>query len=415
MSRRTLVNLVFFALLFVVMVFWALNNVVHLRRYERPYPIKGEFEAAVGVRSDSEVTYLGVRYGSVSSVERKPGGVVITMQIERDKHIPKGSTAAIARKSAIGEPYVDFEPPEDFDTKDATESDFLQKDDVIALKDTSIPLEFSELLRSASRLISGIDPDAAASLIHELSDALNGRADSLRQLTTAGDELSATFAAKTDVLDRLATNNTILTHIIAEHRASLGESLTNLRLLSEALRDASPSTVTLLEQGSRLFGITADLVSDEKSNLDCILHDLVPVIDLTTSDEELAGLQTLLETGPQAFDNLWHTRDEGDGGPWVRVNLTVSTDDPAEQYPPPGHLLPAVPAVPACSSTVPPGTTGPREVVSAADLLAGSGRPSGGTIAATGAEALGWLAAVLLLTAAAFRWLARPEEDEAAG
>jgi phospholipid/cholesterol/gamma-HCH transport system substrate-binding protein len=413
-SRRTLVNLGFFAALFAVMILWALNNVVHLRSYERPYPVKGDFESAVGVRGDSEVAYLGVHYGSVRRVKSIPGGVEITMDIDRHRLIPKGSTANIARKSAIGEPYVNFVPPANFDPKTATASSYLTKDTVIPMKDTTIPLEFSELLRSASRLVSGIDPAKAGSLIHELALALNGRAQSLRDLTTNGDELAATFAAKTDVLDRLARNNTILTHVLAEHRLSLGQSLTNLKLLADSLKNASGDTATVLDQGSQLFTIVANLVSDEKGNLDCILKDLVPVIDMTTTDAELQGLATLLEQGYTGFHDVFLTRDIESDGVWVRVNLIVNPNDPAPAYAPPGKALPAVPAIPACTSTVPPGTTGPHDVT-VTDLLGGSGAGGAGeTTARTGADAMGWLAAILVLTAAAFRWLGRKDDEEVA-
>ena len=109
---------------------------------------------------------------------------------------------------------------------------------------------------------------------------------------------------------------------------------------------------------------------------------------------------------------MWKTRDVEADGVWVRVNLTFSTDDPAPQYIP-AHQLPAVPAVGACNSTVPPGTTGPATVVSASDLVAIGG--DRGDIAATGMQAMAWLAGILLATAGAFRWLGRPRDDEAAG
>ncbi len=59
-------------------------------------------------------------------------------------------------------------------------------------------------------------------MIHELALALNGRGDSLRQLTIANDQLAATFAAKTDALDRLSTNNTTLTHVLAHTPTTSG-------------------------------------------------------------------------------------------------------------------------------------------------------------------------------------------------
>ncbi len=45
MSRRTLINLIFFNGVFAVMLFWAFNNIVSWDRLEQPYSITGDFAA----------------------------------------------------------------------------------------------------------------------------------------------------------------------------------------------------------------------------------------------------------------------------------------------------------------------------------------------------------------------------------
>ena len=354
MSKRTTINLIFFLGIFFVFLWWAVNNIVTIDSIEKPYQVTAEFEAASGVQPNAEVAYLGVHYGRVSDVQRETGGVKITMLIDRNKKdIPKMSMARIFRKSAIGEPYVDFEPPPGFDAAHASANDFLRAGDAIPRERTTIPLEFSELLRSAAALLEHIDPNQAGSLIHELSDALAGRADSLRQLTTAGDDLAAAFAQKTDVLDRLATNNTAITHVVAEHANDFGQSITNLRQIADALAASNGNTQVLLDQGSQLMGQLADLVDDEKGSIDCVLHDLTDVIGLTSDPNRLAGTAYLLENAPNAYGEVWSTRDIEPDGVWVRVNLEspVGQGTPAKQYVPP-KSLPAVPQVAPCSSTL---------------------------------------------------------------
>src|SRR5205085_8937175 len=164
---------------------------------------------------------------------------------------------------------------------------WLRAGDTIPRSRTTVPLEFSELLRSASKLISGIPPEDVHSLIHELAVGLDGRGDDLRALTEAGDRIGATLAARTAALDRLATNNTRLTHVVTEHRDSLGQSLTDLRQVADSLRNAKGDLATLLDQGTPLVTQAADIVAHNKGNLDCVLKDLTDVTDLTTTDQEL--------------------------------------------------------------------------------------------------------------------------------
>ena len=420
MSRRAVVNLVFFVAVFGLMLVWAAANIISVRRLENPYVVKGVVTATSGILPNAEVAYLGVHYGTVTKIKRitgdvchtdaaprQEGCVELTMDIDRGKRIPQHSLARIFRKSAIGEPYIDFQPPATFDPTRAGDGDFMPtKGYVVPISETRNPLEFSEVLKNASALLANIDPVKAGSLIHELALALNGRGDDLRQLTIAMDDLTATFAAKTDVLDRLATNNTAITHVLATNANDFGQSLTNLRLVADALEGSVGDARVLLEQGSQLFGRLADLVANQKGNLDCTLHDLADVIDATTTPARLSGLSQLLDIGPGGFGLLAATIDQQPDGPWARVNLITNPSNPPAQYVP-RLELPAVPAVPPCTSTVAAGS-GPDFIPS---QILGSSGGSGvvGSLPATGGVALLGIIAALTSLAFASRWIARAD------
>jgi phospholipid/cholesterol/gamma-HCH transport system substrate-binding protein len=393
MSKRILANLVVFVTVFLVMCVWAVRNVVTFDAVERPYELEIDLQAASGLAPGAEVAYLGVNYGRVGDIELVDGGVRATLKIDDGREIPRGSVASVFRKSAIGEPYIDFQPPAEFDFDDADEADFYQPGDVVPVEDTRNPIEFSELLRTASALISEIEPDRAATLLHELALALDGRGDDLREMTEASDTLAATFAERTDVLDRLAVNNTRLTHVLAEHRGSLGQSISDLAALAESLRNASGDTQVLLDRGTQLLAEVGDLVADARPSLDCVLANLVVVNDRSAEPAQLDNLALHLDIGPAAYAQFATTQDIEVDGPWVRVNLTNHSENPARQYEPPLEL-PAVPAVPSCpgvraasSSTATPATDfRPAEVLAAPG--GGSALPATGAgVAASGAVA----------------------------
>lgn len=350
MSRRVFLNLIVFLILFFIMIGWAVRNVVSVDQIDRPYPVAATFPNAFGILPNAEVTYLGVTYGRVKEVERVEGGVRVDMEIKRNFRIPAGSTASIYRKSAIGEQYVDFSPPPGH----GGGGPYYKSGDLLPLERTTVPLEFSELLRSASELISAVPPEAVATLLEEASIGLQGRTDSLKELTQSGDRLAATLAARTETLDRLATNNTRLTRVVTDHRQSLGQAVSDLRQVADSLKNARGDVSVLLARGSQLLGQTADLVAKHKGNLDCDLKVLEQVIDNTTTPYRLAGLRALLTFGPQAFDQLWDTRDVETVGPypgvWVRVGfISNPTYNPPAQFIPPKELPPAR-AVTACVS-----------------------------------------------------------------
>jgi len=354
MSRRVAINLVAFLGVFVLMLWWAVNNIISFEFIERPYEIQGEFAGTAGVSSSSEVAYLGINYGRVSDVELVEDRVLITMQIDRGKRIPAGSKARIFRKSAVGEPYIDFAPPEGYDDG----GPYIEAGEVIPPERTSVPLEFSELLRSASRVLGAVDPQQTRTLVHELAVALNGRGEELRDLTVDSDALLATFAERADMLDSLSENSTRLTRTVTERRSSLSSSLRDLAAVGASLREVEPDTRILLDRGTRLLRETADLVGDVKQDLDCVFSDLESIIEVAASEENIGHLITTLERGPTAFEYVFLTRDEEPGGVWVRTNTLVDPVNPPEQYVPPREL-PAVPEIPACTSELAPRGSGP--------------------------------------------------------
>ncbi|MCU1460589.1 MAG: ABC-type transport system involved in resistance to organic solvent periplasmic component-like [Acidimicrobiales bacterium] len=356
MSRRTRVNLVTFVLVSLVFLGWAVNNIVSVDRIARPYHIYADVASSVGLLPGSEVDYLGVTYGSVDRVVRVPGAVRIHLKIDRNKKVPEGSTANVLRKSVLGEQFVDFTPPPGY----AGGGPFYRAGTVVPEDKTTVPLEFSELLRSAGRLVASVSPDAVQTLVHEAAVGLSGRADSFRALTDAGDRISQTLAERTAALDRLASNNTRLTHTITDHRDALS-AITDLRNLADSLKNAKGNTDLLLERGSQLLQITADLVAAHKGDLDCDLKTLTIVTDVTTTPARLAGLRTVLTVAPQAFDQLLDAGSDIEPGPaggparrWIRVGLITNPRyNPAPQFVPP-RQLPPVAVVAACSSTLKP-------------------------------------------------------------
>jgi phospholipid/cholesterol/gamma-HCH transport system substrate-binding protein len=410
MSRRTLINLVYFNAVFALMLFWAFNNIVSWDRIEQPYTITGDFEQAAGVKANAEVTYLGVHYGHVSSVQRRDDGVRVTMKIDKDRDIPAESVARVFRKSAIGEPYIDFVPPDSYEKGDA---EVIEPGDNVPRSRTTVPLEFSELLRSASALISSIDPEAAGGLVHELSLALDGRSDSLRSLTASFDEITSSFVTRTDQLDRLAENSTRLTKVFADHRLSFSRALENLRDVSQTLRDANGDTQVLLDVGPDFLGTTADLVADQKRNLDCLLHDLGTVVRALGQDGPIADLQATIRNGPTGFGYVARSVDQEADGPWIRVNLIAPPTEPEPPVYIPPKSLPVVPTVSACASELAayagapftpsgpatgsgPGSGATPRPATGSGAAAPDTPDDGGPLADTGIQALLALALVLL-------------------
>ena len=85
MNRRTIANMITFVVVGGLFFFWAATRLVNVSAIKHPYTLQAEFSNAVGLLPGSEVDYLGVTYGTVSSVERIDGGVRVSMKVDKGK------------------------------------------------------------------------------------------------------------------------------------------------------------------------------------------------------------------------------------------------------------------------------------------------------------------------------------------
>ena len=131
------------------------------------------------------------------------------------------------------------------------------------------------------------------------------------------------FAARTDELDRLAENNTRITRVLADHRLSIGRSISNLRAVSEAVRNSKGDLEELFRSGPAFLTTTADLVADQKANLDCLLTDLAPRPAPGRDAGPPGRSGHPAREGPAGLRVRVPGVDREPDGPWIRVNLAL--------------------------------------------------------------------------------------------
>src|SRR4051812_42315869 len=110
MSKRTVVNLVWFGLVASLFFVWAIRNILPLDVINQPYTIKAQSANSLGMQAGTEVGSLGVQYGSVWGGKRVPGGVLVSMKIDREKKIPARSTGNPCLKPPLDEHSPDSAP-----------------------------------------------------------------------------------------------------------------------------------------------------------------------------------------------------------------------------------------------------------------------------------------------------------------
>jgi phospholipid/cholesterol/gamma-HCH transport system substrate-binding protein len=366
-NRRIAINLTFFGAIGLALAFWSVTNVISLDAVDRPYDVHASFETSPGLTQRFEVTYLGQRIGSIRSVDLKGDHVEVDMRLDRDIKVPAAVNAAVRRQSAVGEPYIDLSPTPGSDPKVGAR---LADGDVIPIERTTTPLAYSALFSAVDELLQAVDPKALSTLVHELARALDGRADSLREIVTSTGQIAGDLASNSELVDQVVGDLTTLTHTLAVHSASIATGTDDVAALAQTLAASQHDLDALLTDGPTFAVQLADVLAASADSLGCTLDGL-GTVSTKLDPPTIAALSRLIRLSPQFAYVLrgLTAPPQGVGG---ELFLNNGSGPHPPLYPTPVSP-PAVPTVPSCATTRPSAApaTGATAPTGGSDALPG--------------------------------------------
>ncbi|MEU4510244.1 MCE family protein [Nonomuraea wenchangensis] len=345
MRNRIYLNLGFFVLLGIVMTIWAFSTIIRLDVIERPYRVSAEFVSSPGLVRGFDVAYLGVRVGKIGDVRLAPGRIVVGLDLDRDVRLPKGVTAEVRRKSAVGEPYVELSPP-----ATGVRGPVLAAGDTIPLTKTAVPLDYKRLFEGVGKLLNAVPPRDARTITHELAVALDGRAPAIRNIIEDAHTLTGTLADNADALDELAVQLTRLTHTLAGRKDALASGIGDLSTVTAALRASRTDMNAFLDQGPGVFAQLDAAVKRSRPGFSCLLTGLGlphrPAFSAAT-ERNTHHLLAIVPTALTLADDISERQGGTVYGKATFIFSVPGGPTPAEEYA--GPLgPPSVPRVRAC-------------------------------------------------------------------
>ncbi len=330
MRLRILVNLVSFAVLGVVLCVWALTSIVTVDALRKPFTVRAEFASSPGLRQDLEVSYLGVRVGSVDTVKLEHGKVVVDMHMDRGVEVPSNVKAAVLRKSAVGEPYIEMEPG------DGQAGRILRQGDVIPLSRTSVTVDYKQLFDGFGNLLKAVDPKDANTVLHELAVGLSGRDTTLRDLIGDAHQLTGTLADNAEVLDELSVQLTRLTEILADGGPELANGLDGLAAFSTELSGQRKNLDSVLDRGPQFLTNVRALMDAARPGLSCLLNALgtpsAPLFTPETSENLTHGLGLLHQRVPKIVNDVIEKTPHGSYAKVTMVLVAGGSIPAAKEY-----------------------------------------------------------------------------------
>ncbi|RJL34309.1 MCE family protein [Bailinhaonella thermotolerans] len=345
MRPRILVNLIFFAILGVVMAIWAVTSIVKIDALRQPFRVQAEFVSSPGLFKDGEVDYLGVRVGKIGEVRLATGKVVVGLDIDRGVRLPRNLTAEVRRKSAIGEPYIELSPP----AKEAA-SGVLAAGDLIPLERTTVPLDYQRLFQGISKVLSAVEPEDVRTVVHELSVGLEGREQSVRDIIGDAHDLTDTLAREAPLLDELSVELTGFADVLARNRVDIGQILDNNAVFTGAVKDSRRDLSSFLDNSPSLLAKVNNLLDRSRPGLSCVLAAAGTKTTSVFTPATQRNLNRALRSIPTLQGLVRDITEELPDGPYARSAFIFSVPGGPMAAPerPAPRAAPAVPKIGEC-------------------------------------------------------------------
>jgi phospholipid/cholesterol/gamma-HCH transport system substrate-binding protein len=322
-----------------------------------------------GLFEGSEVTYRGVKIGKVSAMNATDEGVRVDLALKEGTQLPLDSRMYVHNLSAVGEQYLDFEPPDD-------EGPYAENGATLHGDQDSLPVDEGDLLVELDQFVNSVDKLSLQVVVRELGVMFDDTGVPLQRLLDNGSTFVREASAHTaETIRLLNTGKRVLSTQQGE-----GENIRSLsddlRGLTDALADSDDDLQTVLQGTPGTAREVDALLQDLEPTLPILLGNAVSINQVVVS--HLAGVEQLLVTYPRTI-SAGFTGTPGDG--YGHVNLQLDSTPPcSEGYKPRNDWRPASdltdsPIFPAqCASGPPYVMRGPKYSPGA------SGNPSPGRL-----------------------------------
>lgn len=282
-----------------------------------PYRVKVEMTESGGIFPDAQVSYRGVEVGKVGDMRVTPTGLETDLEIDRSApDIPDSAVAVIGNRSAVGEQYVDLQPPRDGGPS-------LREGSVIPTDRVRTPVPVDSLLGDLNQLATSVPIPALRTTVDEVYAAFDRSGPDLQRLLDSSNALVSTAISQLPQTTALLRDGrTVLTT-----QSQLGPQITSfsrdLNLFTAQLKADDPNLRRLVNAAPPAATQLEGLIRETGPDLSRTLRNLLTTVRIL--QPRLAGLEQILTTYP-ILSGAATTVVPGDGR--VHFGLIINIADP---------------------------------------------------------------------------------------
>jgi phospholipid/cholesterol/gamma-HCH transport system substrate-binding protein len=372
MTRGVRTRIVAFVVLSAVGVVYITATYLGLvdRVLGRGLEVHATLPTSGGLFEGSEVTYRGVKIGKVERMHATGEGVTLDLSLQEGTELPLDSKMFIHNLSAVGEQYLDFEPPDQ-------KGPYAEDGSTLAGDADSLPVDEADLLVEVDQFVRSVDQENLQVVVEELGTMFADTGAPLQRLLDNGRLFVDAAAAHTDETVRLLDSGLTVLDTQQGQGENIRSFSRDLERITQALAESDKDLRGTLQGTPGTAREVRKLLEDLEPTLPVLLGNAISVNQVVVT--HLAGVEQLLVTYPRVIASGF-TGTPGDGYGHVNLQLDYSQPPCTEGYLPPSEWrstqdLTDGPIFPArCTEDLPAAARGANYVPGARNGTASPGR-----------------------------------------
>jgi phospholipid/cholesterol/gamma-HCH transport system substrate-binding protein len=293
---------------------------------ERAYTVQIQFADVLDLVPQSGVRVADVPVGRVQDISlSEDWTAVVTVQVAGDVDLPANAVAMIQQSSLLGEKYVELAAP-----GNEAPSGQLEDGALITLDRTNRNVEVEELLGALSLVLNGGGLAQLQTINSELGQALEGRADAVRDTLTQLDTFVGGLDQQKEEINRALDSVNALAATLSAGTGTITTALDTIGPGLDVVDQQRDLLVGMLESLARLGDVGTRVIDQAGANTVEDLRSLQPILSqLAAAGPDLANALDLILTYPFPASSLsaLHTREDlRTGGYALFTNMTATLD-----------------------------------------------------------------------------------------
>ncbi|WP_280266494.1 MlaD family protein [Nocardia wallacei] len=199
MNLRAAVSLSAIAAVLILGATYMTVGVLHLDPRRSHITAEMRLADSGGLGPNAPVLLRGVQVGRTQEVRKQATGVLVRLEIDDRYRIPVASDVVIEQLSALGEPYIEFEPTDGG-------GPYLENGQLVPTDRIRTPMTITALSSRLVELMNQIHPEVMGRLVDTFGRALSGTDATMQTLQRSTTLLATTLLSRTPAIRQLFTD-----------------------------------------------------------------------------------------------------------------------------------------------------------------------------------------------------------------